>query len=59
MDPCVCCGSLLLMNHEHQVTTVAVNGIKVNVLFWHGDLESTLDDVGSCDIVNEMQQETI
>lgn len=32
MDPCVCHGSLLLMNLEHQVATVTVNGIKVNVL---------------------------
>lgn len=58
-DPCVCYGSLLPMNHEHQVATVAVNEIKVNVLLWHGDLESKLDEVGSCGIVNEMQQETI
>jgi len=32
MDPGVCHGLLLLMNHEHQVATVTVNGIKVNVL---------------------------
>ena len=59
MYPCVCHDSLLLMNHEHQVATVTVNGIKVNVLLWHGDLKSKLDDVGSCSFINEMQEETI
>lgn len=31
IDLCICHGSLLLMNHEHQVATVTVNKIKVNV----------------------------
>jgi hypothetical protein len=59
MYTCVCHGSLLLVNHEHKVTIVAVYGRKVNVLLWLGDLESKLDDVGSCDNINEKQQETI